>query len=49
MPFSIGQEVSPTFKIIGKVVRVSPQGIGVKFQTLDQDQQRIVTSLLEMI
>ena len=42
MPFSVGEELSLTFtlpsyqkhiKITGKVVRISTQGIGVKFKT----------------
>ena len=58
MPFSVGQEVSLTFplpnyqkhiKIIGEVVRSSPQGVGVKFKMADQDQKAIIKSLLESI
>jgi Tfp pilus assembly protein PilZ len=58
MPFSVGQEVSLTFpllnyqkhiKIVGEVVRSSPQGVGVKFKMADKDQAAIITSLLESI
>jgi len=58
MPFSVGQEVSLTFplpnykkhiKIIGEVVRTTPQGVGVKFKMADQDQKAIIKSLLESI
>jgi uncharacterized protein (TIGR02266 family) len=56
MPFSVGQEVSLTFplpnyqkhiKIVGEVVRSSPQGVGVKFKMADKDQAAMITSLLE--
>lgn len=58
MPFSVGQEVSLTFplpnykkhiKIVGEVVRSTPQGVGVKFKMADQDQKAIIKSLLESI
>ncbi len=58
MPFSVGQEVSLSFplpnyqkyiRIAGEVVRVSPQGIGVKFKMVNQDQETMIKSLLEMI
>ncbi len=58
MPFSVGQEVSLTFplpnykkhiKIIGEVVRSTPQGVGVKFKMADRDQKAIIKSLLESI
>jgi len=58
MPFSVGQEVSLSFplpdhekyiRITGEVVRTSPQGIGVKFKMVDQDQETMIRSLLEMI
>ena len=58
MPFSGGQEVSLTFplpnqkehiKIIGKVVRISDQGIGVKFRTVNQDQEKLINALIAMI
>ena len=58
MPFSVGQEVSLTFplpnykkhiKIIGEVIRTTPQGVGVKFKMADQDQKAIIKSLLESI
>jgi uncharacterized protein (TIGR02266 family) len=58
MPFSIGQEVSLSFplpnyhkyiRIAGEVVRLSPQGIGVKFKMVNRDQEAIIKSLLEMI
>ncbi|MFB0520138.1 MAG: PilZ domain-containing protein [Desulfatiglandales bacterium] len=56
MPLSVGQVVSLSFplrdyqkciKITGEVVRVSPQGIGVKFRMVDQDQEAMIKSLLE--
>jgi Tfp pilus assembly protein PilZ len=58
MPFSVGQEVSLSFplpnyqkyiRIAGEVVRISPQGIGVKFKMATQDQEAMIKSLLEMI
>jgi Tfp pilus assembly protein PilZ len=58
MPFRAGQEVSlclplPNYqkyiKITGEVVRISPQGIGVKFKMVNEDQEAIIKSLLEMI
>jgi len=58
MPFSVGQEVSlclplPNYqkyiKITGEVVRISPQGIGVKFKMVNEDQEAIIKSLKEMI
>jgi uncharacterized protein (TIGR02266 family) len=58
MPFSVGQEVSLSFplpnyqkyiRIAGEVVRISPQGIGVKFKMVTQDQEAMIKSLLEMI
>jgi len=58
MPFSVGQEVSLSFplpnyqkyiRIAGEVVRTSPQGIGVKFKMVNQDQETMIKSLLEMI
>jgi uncharacterized protein (TIGR02266 family) len=58
MPFSVGQEVSLTFplpnyqkyiKIIGKVVRIDLQGIGVRFKMANQDQEKMIKSLLETI
>lgn len=48
MPISIGEELSLTFqlpnynipiKITGEVVRISPQGIGVRFQAAKQHQE----------
>ena len=48
IPFSVGQELSLTFalpncqkhiKITGEVVRITPQGIGVKFGMLKQQQE----------
>lgn len=58
MPFTVGQEVSLTFplpnyqkhiKVIGEVVRSTPQGVGVKFKMADQDQEAMITSFLESI
>jgi Tfp pilus assembly protein PilZ len=55
IPFTAGQEVSLTFplpdyqkhiKIIGKIVRVTQQGIGVKFKTVNQDQEAMIKPLL---
>jgi len=57
-PFTVGQEVSLTFplpsfqkhiKVIGKVVRSTSQGVGVKFKIADKDQEAMITSLLEPI
>jgi len=58
LPLSVGQEVSLSFplpnyqkyiRIAGEVVRISPQGIGVKFKMVNQDQEAMIKSLLEMI
>lgn len=58
MPFTVGQEVSLTFplpnyqrhvKVVGEVVRSTPQGVGVKFKMADQNQEAMITSLLESI
>lgn len=58
MPFKAGQEVSLTFplpgyqkyiKIMGEIVRVTPQGIGVKFKMVREDQEAMVKSLLEWL
>jgi Tfp pilus assembly protein PilZ len=58
MPFSVGHEVSLSFpipnhqkyiRIAGEVVRICPQGIGVKFKTVNEDQEAMITSLLEII
>jgi len=58
MPFSVGQQVSLSFplpdyqkhvKITGEIVRSSPEGIGVKFKMVNQDQEAMIKSLLEMI
>jgi Tfp pilus assembly protein PilZ len=58
MPFTSGQEVSLAFplpnyqkyiKIIGKVARVTPQGIGLVFKMVNQEQETMVKSLLEWL
>jgi len=58
MPFKAGQEASLTFpladyqkyiKITGEIVRVTPQGIGVKFKMVNQDQEAMLKSLLEFL
>jgi len=58
MPFTSGQEVSLAFplpnyqkyiKIIGEVARVTPQGIGVVFKLVKQEQETMVKSLLEWL
>ncbi len=58
MPFRAGQEVSLTFslpdyqkhlKIIGEIVRITPQGIGVKFKIANEEQETMTKALLEMI
>ena len=58
MPFTSGQEVSLAFplpnykkyiKIIGEVARVTPQGIGVVFKMINQEQETMVKSLLEWL
>jgi len=55
MPFTSGQEVSLAFplpnyekyiKIIGEIARVTPQGIGVVFKMINQEQETMVKSLL---
>ncbi len=58
MPFSAGQEISLTFtlpnyqeyiKITGEVVRIDLHGIGVRFKMANQDQEKMIKSLLETI
>jgi uncharacterized protein (TIGR02266 family) len=58
MPFRAGQDVSLSFpladyqkyiKITGEIVRVTPQGIGVKFKMVNQDQEAMLKSLLEFL
>ena len=58
MPFTSGQEVSLAFplpnhqkyiKIIGEVARVTPQGIGVVFKLVNQEQETMVKALLEWL
>ena len=58
MPFSVRQQVSLAFalpdyqkhvKITGEIVRSSPEGIAVKFKMVNQDQEAMIKSLLEMI
>jgi uncharacterized protein (TIGR02266 family) len=58
MPFAVGQEVTLSFplpnhqryiRITGEVVRTSPQGIGVQFTAVDQEQDAMISSLLKMI
>jgi len=58
IPFRAGQEVSLTFplpdyqkyiKIMGEVARVTTRGIGVKFKTVDQDQEAMIKSLLQLL
>jgi uncharacterized protein (TIGR02266 family) len=58
MPFAVGQQVTLSFplpnqknyiRITGQVVRTSPQGIGVKFTVVDQEQEEMISALLEMI
>jgi Tfp pilus assembly protein PilZ len=58
MPFTSGQEVSLAFplpnhqkyiKIIGEVARVTPQGIGVVFKMVNQEQETMVKSLLKWL
>ena len=55
MPFTAGQELSLAFplpnyekyiKIVGEVARITPQGIGVKFKMVTQDQEAMIKSLL---
>ncbi len=58
MPFRAGQDVSLSFplpnyqkyiKIMGEVARVTTRGIGVKFKTVDQDQEVMIKSLLQRL
>ncbi len=58
MPFSVGQEVVLTFplpnylehiKITGEVVRISIQGIGVRFKNVGRKEKTKLESLLAMI
>ena len=58
MPFRAGQDVSLSFPlpdyqkyiaIDGEVARVTPEGIGVKFKMVNQDQDGMIRSLLEWL
>ena len=58
MPFRAGQDVSLSFPlpdyqkyivINGEVARVTPEGIGVKFKMVNQDQEGMIKSLLEWL
>ncbi len=57
-PFSVGQDISLTFtllkaqkqiKIGGKIVRLSENGIGVKFSMTNEKQERMLTSFLDTL
>jgi len=58
IPFTPGQDISLTFplldyqkhiKIIGEIVRVTQQGIGVRFKRVNQDQEVMIESLLQRL
>ena len=58
IPFLVGKEISLTFplpsiskhiKIAGEIVRVTDQGIGIKFIIGDQEQTDMIKTLLEHI
>jgi uncharacterized protein (TIGR02266 family) len=58
VPFVPGQQMSLTFsladlekhvKVTGEVARKTPQGIGVKFKTIDEEQKERLHSILENI
>ena len=57
-PFHVGQQVSLGFPlpishkhiiIDGEIARVSPKGIGVKFNSLDHELEAMIRSLVDMI
>lgn len=57
-PFSVGDELSLGFPlpisyqhiiIGGEIVWVSPQGIGVKFNSVDHDMETMIKNLVDMI
>ena len=58
MPLSVGQELLMTFslpryeqhvKVLGEVVRVNSNGVGVKFKPGDENQERIIKATLQKI
>ena len=57
-PFLVGQKIMLTFplpknqrhvKVEGEVIRTTPQGIGVKFKIDNEEQEKVIKPLLEMI
>jgi Tfp pilus assembly protein PilZ len=46
LTISYSNEVRP-FRITGEVVRISPQGVGVKFKKLSQVQEEIIKSIIK--
>ncbi len=57
-PFLVGQNITLTFplpkyrkhvKVAGEVIRTTPKGIGVKFKIDNEEQEKVINSLLEMI
>jgi hypothetical protein len=57
-PFSVGQDISMIFtplkaqkkiKIVGKIIRLGEDGIGVKFSMTDEKQERMLISFLDTL
>jgi len=58
MPFLVGQDITLTFplpkdrkhvKVAGEVIRTTPNGIGVKFKIDNEEQEKLIKSLLDKI
>ena len=59
MPFRVGEDISmglvmhaspqKHIKLNGRIVRVSPQGVGVEFKPLNKEQKTLIKSHLEML
>ena len=58
MPFLVGQKIMLTFplpksqkhvKVTGEVIRTTAEGIGIKFKIDNEEQEKAIKSLLEMI
>ena len=58
MPFSVGQDVSLAFqipkqqehiKMTGKIVRITDEGIGVKFKIANENQGAMIKTLMEVV
>ena len=59
IPILVGQDIALNFvlptkpqkhiKVTGQIVRVTPQGVGVEFMSLNKEQKMLIISYLEMV